>query len=633
MLLSEYRCFHKVTSASSIIYNFIVELRGKTVYNASMYTKKTTSSKQSQELQYTNIKAQRGNTASTGKKSTTQASAPKSSKAPLSDEEKARRAAKRRAAAKKKKQQQQRRVLLASLLFLLAAIAVLVWSICFLINKQNGDSIDLPNPSPSASASASANPDNPDASNQAGTALQDDATLPSNASINGISVGGQTVAQARSTITSQLEASLNGIAITLQTESFTHTLTREELGAAYDVEAGLSLAMSGGSVTAPLSYDETTLLNTLYALNDQLPGHATNATVSVGTETYSVGDKTSGYKEYNKPSFTYTEGTDGMQLDYDSILSQIGEVFSSGTLQTTLTPQVTVSKPAVTVETLKKQTTKLADFSTDYYFTKSGSSTTEEELTRRQNRDSNISKAAGLMNVIKLEPGETFSFNKTTGERSESRGWALAPAVYRGSHRAEPGGGVCQVSTTMFNALLRCGVDITYHKEHSLPSDYVDEGMDATVNYGTIDFKFKNNKSGTLYVFVYITKCSSSSHKKTIHVEVYGPEEPGVEYKVTNTCVGEDPAVNPTTKPNKKETTDYAEVIQKAYDGSSWQIQVYRIENGNKTLVYDYTAVYDKIEQVTEVGTKETPSPSPKTTPKPDTSSGEEEGGDSGGEE
>lgn len=600
------------------------------MYNVNMYTKKTTSSKQSQELQYTNIKAQRGNTASAGKKSTSQASASKSSKAPLSDEEKARRAAKRRAAAKKKKQQQQRRVLLASLLFLLAAIAVLVWSIYFLISKRNQDSIDLPNPSPSTSANASANPD---PSSQTGIQLQDTATLPVNASINGISVGGKTVAEARSALSQQLESSLNGIAITLQTDAFTHTLTRQELGAAYDLDAALSAAMTGGSVTAPLSYDETTLLNTLYALNDQLPGHATNATVSIELDSYSVGDKTSGYKDYNQPEFKYTEGSDGMQLNYDSLLPQIASALSSGTLQTTLTPEITVSKPAVTVEMLKKQTTKLADFSTDYYFTKSGGSTTEEELTRRQNRDTNISKAAGLMNVIELAPGESFSFNKTTGERSEKKGWALAPAVYRGSHRAEPGGGVCQVSTTMFNALLRCGVDITYHKEHSLPSDYVDEGMDATVNYGSIDFKFKNNKSGTLYVFVYITKCSSSSHKKTIHVEVYGPEEPGVEYKVENTCVEEDPAVNPTTKPNKKETTDYSEVIQKAYDGSTWEIKVYRIENGNKTLVYDYTAVYDKIEQVTEVGTKATPSPSPKTTPKPDTSSGGEEGSDSGGEE
>lgn len=597
-------------------FSYMVELGRETVYNANMYTKKSPSDKQSQELQYTNIKAKRENTPSASKKSPSKSGAKgtsgksSSSKPPLSEEEKARRAAKRRAAAKKKARQKQRRVLLASLLFLLAAIGALVWSIMFLIRKNQQDSVELSNPSPGASSSPAASP-------APGAPVQDTDVLPANASVNGISVGGKTVAEARTSLSQQLDLTLNGIAITLQTDAFTHTLTRQELGAAYDLDAALSSAMAGGSVTAPLFYDEQTLLASLYALNDQLPGHAANAVVTIEKDSYSVGDKTSGYKDYTQPEFKYTEGSDGMQLNYDSLLPQIASALSSGTLQTTLTPEITVSKPAVTVEMLKKQTTKLADFSTDYYFTKSGGSTTEEELTRRQNRDTNISKAAGLMNVIELEPGESFSFNKTTGERSEKKGWALAPAVYRGSHRAEPGGGVCQVSTTMFNALLRCGVDITYHKEHSLPSDYVDEGMDATVNYGSIDFKFKNNKSGTLYVFVYITKCSSSSHKKTIHVEVYGPEEPGVEYKVENTCVEEDPAVNPTTKPNKKETTDYSEVIQKAYDGSTWEIKVYRIENGNKTLVYDYTAVYDKIEQVTEVGTKATPSPSPKDTPKP----------------
>lgn len=583
-----------------------------------MYTKKDSQQKQ-QELQYTRMQSR------SAQKETSSKSA--SPKAPLSEEEKARRAAKRRAAAKKRARQRQRRVLLSSVLFFLIAVSALVWSISLLVKKRAQEAVLLPSAASSVSPSIHADGSTP----APGSQVKDTDVLPAGTRINGVAVGGQAAAQVRSLLAQELNKTLDGIAITLQNDSFNYTLTKEDLQAAYDIESALISAMKGGSVQAPLSYDETALREVLYTLNDQVPGHATNASFTIEKETYSVGDKTSGYKEYQKPSFKYTEGTDGMQLDYDGVVDQVAAALNAGTLQTTISPDVTVSKPTVTVADVQKQTTKLAGFSTDYYFTTSGSSTTAEELTRRQNRDHNISKATGLMNVIQLEPGESFSFNKTTGERSEKKGWALAPAVYRGSHRAEPGGGVCQVSTTIFNALLRSGVDVTNHKEHSLPSDYVDNGMDATVNYGSIDFRFKNNKSSTLYVFVYITKCKSSSHKKTINVEVYGPEEPGVTYQVISTCVEENPAVNPTTKPNRNQYTDYAEVIQKAYDGSSWEVKVYKVQNGQKTMVYDYVATYPKIEQVTEVGTKpiptEKPTPTPFTpTPAPDPGEGEHDG-------
>ena len=200
------------------------------------------------------------------------------------------------------------------------------------------------------------------------------------------------------------------------------------------------------------------------------------------------------------------------------------------------------------------------------------------------------------MNVITLKPGESFSFNKKTGDRTEKKGWAMAPAIYGKDHRPEPGGGICQVSTTMYNALLRAGVEITYHRPHTIPSDYVDLGWDATVDYGHIDFKFKNNKKNTIYLFVYITKNKDSSRKKEIHVDVYGMEEPGITYKAYADVPIEDKAVNPEIKYDKKQYEGYQEKTRNAHDGYVVTTYVDMYTNkANPQTIYSYTALSPRL--------------------------------------
>lgn len=141
---------------------------------------------------------------------------------------------------------------------------------------------------------------------------------------------------------------------------------------------------------------------------------------------------------------------------------------------------------------------------------------------RRDSRVHNMKKASGLIYGTVLQPGETFSTNGTLGDRTERGGWALAPAVIDGGAATEDqyGGGVCQISTTLYNAVLKADLEITYRRNHSSMSAYVDGGLDATIadsTTGNIDFTWTNNTDSPIYVFMWL-----DTDARTVNCEIYG---------------------------------------------------------------------------------------------------------------
>lgn len=107
-------------------------------------------------------------------------------------------------------------------------------------------------------------------------------------------------------------------------------------------------------------------------------------------------------------------------------------------------------------------------------------------------RKFNIKKAAGALNGKMLQPGEIFDFNKVVGPTSKSTGYKNAKVIVDGDFVDGYGGGVCQVSSTLFNAVLNSGMDIVQRRNHSLKISYLPAGYDAAVSYGALNFKFKN---------------------------------------------------------------------------------------------------------------------------------------------
>jgi len=119
----------------------------------------------------------------------------------------------------------------------------------------------------------------------------------------------------------------------------------------------------------------------------------------------------------------------------------------------------------------------------------------ETEFNAKEtNRGNNIARAAQSINGHVVQPGQTFSYNETVGPTNERRGYKKSTIFIEGEKKKGVGGGVCQVSTTLFNAAEDAGMTILERHDHSLPVTYAKSGEEAATSYGGIDFKFKNEK-------------------------------------------------------------------------------------------------------------------------------------------
>ena len=142
--------------------------------------------------------------------------------------------------------------------------------------------------------------------------------------------------------------------------------------------------------------------------------------------------------------------------------------------------------PEYTVEQARNDTQLIAEFTT--YF--------KGSTYGKENRVRNIVKASGLIDKCVIDPGDIFSINQVLGERNEKNGWSVAAGIKDGAYVQEYGGGVCQVSSTIFECILRANLQVVSRAPHSLEISYVPLGGDATVQWNTTDFQFKNT-SGT----------------------------------------------------------------------------------------------------------------------------------------
>ncbi len=143
-----------------------------------------------------------------------------------------------------------------------------------------------------------------------------------------------------------------------------------------------------------------------------------------------------------------------------------------------------------------------------------GSYTTKFNANNK-NRTQNIKLAAKAISGTILMPGDVFSFNDVVGPRTKNRGYQDAPVIIKGETIDGLGGGVCQVSSTLYNAVLLSGSKVLERARHSIPSAYVPKGRDATVSYGSIDFKFQNNFMQPIFLESYV-------YSNLLTINIYG---------------------------------------------------------------------------------------------------------------
>lgn len=180
-----------------------------------------------------------------------------------------------------------------------------------------------------------------------------------------------------------------------------------------------------------------------------------------------------------------TESKEGKQLDLSRLKEDIYDMINKKKIENINLSVITLY-PDVSTKQVKSINSVLGEFSTSFNDSTS--------------RGSNIHVAGEQTSDILLMPGDTFSYNKCTGARNWVNGYKSAPIIVGGKVTNGEGGGVCQVSTTIYNAALMSGLTIDEVHNHSLPSRYAQKGRDATVSYGYTDLKFSNPFTHPVYI-------------------------------------------------------------------------------------------------------------------------------------
>lgn len=209
-----------------------------------------------------------------------------------------------------------------------------------------------------------------------------------------------------------------------------------------------------------------------------------------------------------------------------------------------------------------------------------GSFTTK--TTSNATRNKNVKLAAAAINGTVLQPGEEFSFNKTVGQRTEAKGYGAAGAYNNGEVVQEIGGGVCQVSSTLYNAVFRSGLTTTYRRSHTFAPTYVTPGADATVSYPGPDYQFINNSDHAIGIRAWY-------EDQTCNVQIYGvrvlPKGESWELVCEKTADLPVPAPKIITPAEGSESAGSA--------GSEWQAyKVIHKADGTTEKVKDHMAHY-----------------------------------------
>ncbi|MBC5648202.1 VanW family protein [Christensenella tenuis] len=230
-----------------------------------------------------------------------------------------------------------------------------------------------------------------------------------------------------------------------------------------------------------------------------------------------------------------------------------------------------------------------------------GSATTTISSSSSTGRKYNIWKMSDILNGAVFKPGEVFSINDTAGDRTVENGWALAPGIENGTYTDQAGGGICQVSSTMYNAALKAEMTIKARVPHTIMAKYVPAGMDATISTGGPDFKVENPYDSDM---VMIIKCNIPDSKIT--VEIWGPVDRDYYLKFESVLEGEEALPDVQYKTNSSLDKYAVERTKVGQSGEQYTIYAQKYDKetdepvGEKYKVT--TSTYSAIAPVVELG-------------------------------
>jgi len=296
------------------------------------------------------------------------------------------------------------------------------------------------------------------------------------------------------------------------------------------------------------------------------------------------------YPSFHKDgSITFTSGRPYLKIIKEDLDLSIRTVLRTGEAGKVEIPVSEETKPNMSPEESREIDTILGQYTT--YF---GGDT---------NRSSNIRLAAESISGTYLKPGADFSYNQATGSRSAENGYKEAPVIINGKLEPGSGGGVCQVSSTLFNATLLAGLEITERTCHFSPVAYVPIGRDATVADGYLDFRFINHLKHGIYVYAeYVPGQVSvfilgNKEDKPSYINLLKTQDETLPFKTVT-------KIDPSQKEAKK--------VEEGHEGRNVTIQqIVRWADG-RTYQDSFLSDYEPVDTVITLNKKEEPKPQPK---------------------
>lgn len=457
---------------------------------------------------------------------------------------------------------------------------------------------------------------------------RDNETIFSGISIQGIDVSNLTIDEAKKKVSSIIGNHISE-EISLQHNDFQTVILPEQFGVSFDVDNAveqayyigksdnliknnytiLSLLLKNYNISPSINYDEDLLNSLIDSINAQLPDRVVNPGYSIdGT------------------NLVITSGKDGILISSsdlkDEILSFLNDISSKN--ETINIPVNNVGAEPINLDAIYKDIFKLPvdasytinpyvvypssnglDFAISMEDAKAIISNQQDEYTiplkitypnvttnqigneafpdllsqfstsftsSGYNRSNNIILSSAKLNGLVLMPGEEFSYNQAVGQRTRAAGFREAGAYSNGKVVQEVGGGICQVSSTLYNAVLYANLEIVERTNHYFNPGYVKAGLDATVSWGGPDFRFRNNRN-------YPIRIVTDTSGKKLKVYIYG-------LKTDDDCTV-------VLDPRYISSVPYKTTYQNDASLATGETRVISSgSNGCKTATYKY--VYDK---------------------------------------
>ena len=337
------------------------------------------------------------------------------------------------------------------------------------------------------------------------TVMQD--TFYPGVSIDGVDLGGMDMQAAGEVIAGRQQETSEAFSLVVQSGEKRWRITSQEVPMTFDAQQKLEqayavgrtgtlmeryaqiqqAAQQGVQFETGFSYDRSAIAHLVDIIGDSLDFEAKDASL----DAFDVNNRT----------FTFTEGQAGYRIDRKRLAADILDALDARAYDRVIVPQGEQTSPAVRKADLQGMFGRISSFTT--------------ETTKDKDRNTNIALSASALNGRVVMPGDTMSFNSSTGQRTGEKGYREAGAIAGGMLVDDTGGGVCQTSSTLFNAVVRADLEIVERSAHSWPSTYVAKGEDATVNWPSLDFVFRNNGQFPVFVVAWY-------EDRKVTVEIYG---------------------------------------------------------------------------------------------------------------